>query len=80
MWTQEIATAIQKDGIMIRSVCPGANKTTITKNAGMPRLMIRSATCSSPIPVKELHGCMKQRWAAPNNRREFSSTRVKQRL
>lgn len=25
---------------MIRSVCPGANKTTITKNAGMPRLMI----------------------------------------
>jgi NAD(P)-dependent dehydrogenase (short-subunit alcohol dehydrogenase family) len=40
LWTQEIATAIQKDGIMIRSVCPGANKTTITKNAGMPRLMI----------------------------------------
>ncbi|MGE7825513.1 SDR family NAD(P)-dependent oxidoreductase [Paenibacillus sp. NPDC093718] len=40
LWTQEIANSIQKDGIMIRSVCPGANKTTITNNAGMPRFMI----------------------------------------
>lgn len=40
LWTQEIATAIQKDGIMIRSACPGPNKTTITKNAGMPKFMI----------------------------------------
>ncbi|WP_339220625.1 SDR family NAD(P)-dependent oxidoreductase [Paenibacillus sp. FSL W7-1332] len=40
LWTQEIANSIQKDGIMIRSVCPGANKTTITNNAGMPKFMI----------------------------------------
>ncbi|MCV4235129.1 SDR family oxidoreductase [Virgibacillus sp. LDC1] len=40
LWTQEIATAVQKDGITIRSVCPGGNKTTMTKNAGMPKFMI----------------------------------------
>ncbi|WP_456288769.1 SDR family oxidoreductase [Paenibacillus sp. AK002] len=40
LWTQEIATSMQADGITIRSVCPGGNKTTMTKNAGMPKFMI----------------------------------------
>lgn len=40
LWTQEIAPSMQADGITIRSVCPGGNKTTMTKNAGMPRFMI----------------------------------------
>ncbi|MBE0336116.1 SDR family oxidoreductase [Paenibacillus sp. 28ISP30-2] len=40
LWTQEIAPAATAEGIKIRSVCPGANKTTMTSSSGMPGYMI----------------------------------------
>ncbi|MRN55121.1 SDR family NAD(P)-dependent oxidoreductase [Paenibacillus monticola] len=40
MWTQEVSAAAVKEGIEIRSVCPGPNKTTITAGSGMPKWLI----------------------------------------
>ncbi|WP_141503531.1 SDR family NAD(P)-dependent oxidoreductase [Paenibacillus luteus] len=40
LWTQEAALSALTEGIRLRSACPGGNKTTMTKNAGMPRYMI----------------------------------------
>jgi NAD(P)-dependent dehydrogenase (short-subunit alcohol dehydrogenase family) len=40
LWTQEAASSALTEGIRLTSACPGGNKTTMTKNAGMPRYMI----------------------------------------
>jgi NAD(P)-dependent dehydrogenase (short-subunit alcohol dehydrogenase family) len=40
LWTQDIAVEVLKEGIRIRSVCPGGNKTSMSKNSGMPGYMI----------------------------------------
>lgn len=40
LWTQEIAASLLEEGIQIRSVCPGANKTAMTKSGGMPLFLI----------------------------------------
>lgn len=40
LWTQELAPALAADGIEIRSVNPGANKTKMTTQPGFPRWMV----------------------------------------
>lgn len=40
MWTQEASAIAVKEGIEIRSVCPGPNKTTMTAGSGMPKWLI----------------------------------------
>jgi NAD(P)-dependent dehydrogenase (short-subunit alcohol dehydrogenase family) len=40
MWTQEASVAAVKEGIKIRSVCPGPNKTTMTAGSGMPKWLL----------------------------------------
>ncbi|SFF11617.1 NAD(P)-dependent dehydrogenase, short-chain alcohol dehydrogenase family [Paenibacillus algorifonticola] len=50
LWTKEIAPSLLAEGIQIRSVCPGGNKTTMTKNSGMPAylILIRNLFFSHP--------------------------------
>ncbi|MWC30722.1 SDR family NAD(P)-dependent oxidoreductase [Paenibacillus sp. MMS18-CY102] len=36
LWTRELAASLLSEGIRIRSVCPGGNKTAMTANAAMP--------------------------------------------
>jgi NAD(P)-dependent dehydrogenase (short-subunit alcohol dehydrogenase family) len=40
LWSQEMAASAILEGIEIRSVCPGPNKTVMTKGSGMPKLLI----------------------------------------
>lgn len=40
LWTQEASATQLIEGIRIRSVCPGGNKTAITNNSGMPLYLI----------------------------------------
>jgi NAD(P)-dependent dehydrogenase (short-subunit alcohol dehydrogenase family) len=39
LWSQQVAPALATEGIRIRSVCPGPNKTPMTKSSGMPAFM-----------------------------------------
>ena len=39
LWTQEVSETMKTEGIEIRSVCPGPNKTPMTVGAGMPFLL-----------------------------------------
>lgn len=40
LWSRELAPALQAEGIEIRSVNPGANKTKMTAGAGMPKWLL----------------------------------------
>ncbi|MBX0319451.1 MULTISPECIES: SDR family NAD(P)-dependent oxidoreductase [Shouchella] len=50
LWTNGIAPELSSEGIKIRSVCPGPNKTRLTKGKGMPSyiLLIRSLMFTPP--------------------------------
>ena len=39
LWTNEVSKAMKTEGIEIRSVCPGGNKTQMTGSDGMPFLL-----------------------------------------
>jgi NAD(P)-dependent dehydrogenase (short-subunit alcohol dehydrogenase family) len=39
LWSQQVAPALATEEIQIRSVCPGPNKTPMTKSSGMPAFM-----------------------------------------
>ncbi|TCJ04064.1 SDR family NAD(P)-dependent oxidoreductase [Cytobacillus praedii] len=50
LWTNGIAKELLNDGIKIRSVCPGPNRTKLTKGKGMPSyiLLIRNLVFTPP--------------------------------
>jgi len=39
LWTKEVSESMKAEGIEIRSVCPGGNKTAMTASTGMPFLL-----------------------------------------
>ena len=39
LWTKEVSKAMESEGIEIRNVCPGGNKTQMTSSNGMPFLL-----------------------------------------
>lgn len=50
LWTQALAPELQAEGIAIRSVCPGPNRTKMTSGKGMPFLLrlLRNALFVEP--------------------------------
>ncbi|MBO9701849.1 MAG: SDR family NAD(P)-dependent oxidoreductase [Sporocytophaga sp.] len=50
LWTKEVSKAMKTEGIEIRSVCPGGNKTQMTGSDGMPFLLKWVAKFAFPHP------------------------------
>lgn len=69
LWTQEAASSALTEGIRLTSACPGGNKTTMTKNAGMPRYMIPIRNLFFSHPSK---GASRLYEAALGNAKEMS--------
>lgn len=69
LWTQEAASSALTEGIRLTSACPGGNKTTMTKNAGMPRYVIPIRNLFFSHPSK---GASRLYEAALGNAKEMS--------
>lgn len=50
LWTKEVSKTMKTEGIEIRSVCPGGNKTQMTGSDGMPFLLKWVAKFAFPHP------------------------------